>query len=144
MANMTCSVCMEPVKDKFGILPNCRHCHCLNCIMTWRKSVTVNKAARWGCPVCRVESPFVMPSEEWLEEGSQEKNLLIEKKKSLMAKQGCWYNSKGICPYSNCLYSHKVFRSRRNYENTVQYSSSSQWDGYYIEPYMPLYWMWFD
>ena len=129
----------------FGILPNCRHCYCLDCIMNWRKTLTFNKEARLGCPVCRVESPFVLASAEWLEEGSEAKKWLIDKKKSIMAKQGCWYNSKGTCPYSSCLYSHKVLRSPRKHGNSVQDTSFSQWyNSFMPQQYMPPHWMYLD
>lgn len=43
--NVTCGICMDKVYEKldpknhvFGILPNCNHSFCLQCIMTWRKT----------------------------------------------------------------------------------------------------------
>ena len=127
---MTCSVCMELIMVKFGILPNCGHCYCLDCIMTWRKTLIFKKETRWGCPVCRVVSRFIIPSAEWLEEGSEAKNLKIEKTKSILAKQMCWYHSKGIpCPYQSCLYSHK--KLTRGSGNHVWYSSFSDWNDFF-------------
>ena len=50
--DMVCVVCLEVVFDKdnprerrFGILPNCRHCYCLECIFSLRsvKCVDVKK-----------------------------------------------------------------------------------------------------
>lgn len=42
--NVTCGICMENVYEKyqlrnnlFGILPNCNHAFCIECISTWRK-----------------------------------------------------------------------------------------------------------
>lgn len=41
---MTCGICMDNVYEKkpprenvFGILPNCNHAFCKQCITTWRK-----------------------------------------------------------------------------------------------------------
>lgn len=40
----TCGVCFEVIMEKatgeqrFGILPNCNHCFCLNCIRRWRQA----------------------------------------------------------------------------------------------------------
>lgn len=43
--DVTCGICMDKVYEKtdpksgvFGILPNCNHSFCLQCIMTWRKT----------------------------------------------------------------------------------------------------------
>lgn len=43
--DVTCGICMDKVYEKtdikshvFGILPNCNHPFCLQCIMTWRKT----------------------------------------------------------------------------------------------------------
>ncbi|XP_015189958.1 PREDICTED: uncharacterized protein LOC107073774, partial [Polistes dominula] len=41
---MSCGICFEKIMEKlpneqtFGILPNCNHCYCLNCIKEWRKA----------------------------------------------------------------------------------------------------------
>lgn len=42
--NVTCGICMDNVYEKshprnniFGILPNCNHSFCIQCISTWRK-----------------------------------------------------------------------------------------------------------
>ena len=39
-----CGICMEVIlekqpsdKKRFGLLPNCSHCFCLDCIRTWRQ-----------------------------------------------------------------------------------------------------------
>lgn len=43
--DMTCGICMDKVYERtdarervFGILPNCNHSFCLQCILTWRKT----------------------------------------------------------------------------------------------------------
>lgn len=43
--SVTCGICMDMVYENtdprnhvFGILPNCNHAFCLQCIMTWRKT----------------------------------------------------------------------------------------------------------
>ena len=40
-----CGICMDTIMERslasqrrFGILPNCQHCFCLNCIRKWRQS----------------------------------------------------------------------------------------------------------
>lgn len=44
ISNVTCGICMDNVYEKnqprnnlFGILPNCNHAFCIECISTWRK-----------------------------------------------------------------------------------------------------------
>ena len=49
-----CGICFEVVLDKpreqrFGILPNCNHCFCLECIRKWRQSTQFeNKIIRYN------------------------------------------------------------------------------------------------
>lgn len=34
-----CGMCLERVKDRFGILVGCKHEYCLKCIREWRAKV---------------------------------------------------------------------------------------------------------
>ena len=40
----TCGICMEVVMEKpkpqarFGIMPSCNHCFCLECLRKWRQA----------------------------------------------------------------------------------------------------------
>ena len=51
----SCGICMETIWDKqpsakqrFGILPNCSHCFCLDCIRKWRQEKQFeNKIVRY-------------------------------------------------------------------------------------------------
>jgi hypothetical protein len=46
----------------FGLLENCAHSFCLSCIREWRASAdAVRTEAVRACPICRVESHFVVP-----------------------------------------------------------------------------------
>ena len=44
-----CGICMEvvwekdPVKQRFGVLPNCCHVFCLSCIRRWRAAQQFDK-----------------------------------------------------------------------------------------------------
>merc|ERR1712071_227832 len=69
-----CGICMETIWDKipaakqrFGILPNCSHCFCLDCIRTWRQEKQFDNKIIRSCPECRVQSDFVCPSRYWCE-----------------------------------------------------------------------------
>uniref|UniRef100_A0A182PEP5 RING-type E3 ubiquitin transferase n=1 Tax=Anopheles epiroticus TaxID=199890 RepID=A0A182PEP5_9DIPT len=71
--DQTCDICLEVVTEKplgkrrFGILPNCKHTFCVECIKTWRNSSEYTDDVKKGCPTCRVKSPFYFPSSVWVE-----------------------------------------------------------------------------
>jgi len=68
-----CAICLE-TPDLFGLLVNCDHVFCLDCIRDWRASAKPKnnidssdnssclKTASKTCPVCRTYSDFVVPS----------------------------------------------------------------------------------
>lgn len=105
-AGKCCGICMENIRDKslrFGILNNCRHCFCLECIRSWRKNQGFEtKVVRFGpfcpdhysqsrsCPECRQHSDFVIPSTIWVEE-DEEKNVLLELYKENTGQKQCKY-----------------------------------------------------
>lgn len=112
---VTCGICLEVVKSKanpseqrFGILTDCNHAFCLSCIRQWRNtSHTQNKVVRM-CPLCRVPSAFVTPSEVWIEDPTEKKKL-IEDYKTALKEKPCRYFAEGTgtCPFgSSCFYKH--------------------------------------
>ncbi|XP_034550772.1 makorin, ring finger protein, 4 [Notolabrus celidotus] len=110
---VTCGICMEIVYDKtdpgsrtFGILPNCNHSYCLQCIMTWRKTKDLGPDTVKTCPQCRVRSAFYMPHKYWVE--GPEKERLIAAFKDKFSKKSCSYYSRHrCCPFkTECLYRH--------------------------------------
>lgn len=93
----TCGICYETVLDKtsrekqrFGILPNCNHVFCVQCIRTWRQAKNFDTKATRSCPVCRKTSDFICPSNFWVET-QEEKNKLIEDYKSALREKHCKY-----------------------------------------------------
>ncbi|KAI0982784.1 hypothetical protein GJ496_009277 [Pomphorhynchus laevis] len=62
----TCSICYEDVYSKkfkaYGVLQNCTHLFCLQCIHRWRSVRNIPKQTRLACPVCRVKSLTMAPS----------------------------------------------------------------------------------
>uniref|UniRef100_A0A674BEB1 RING-type E3 ubiquitin transferase n=1 Tax=Salmo trutta TaxID=8032 RepID=A0A674BEB1_SALTR len=102
-SDMVCGVCLEVVLEKdnpserrFGILPNCSHCYCLECIRTWR---TVN---------CRTRSHFFIPSDYWVED-KDDKLKLTHMYKDFLASKPCRYfhQGPGKCHFgSKCFYKH--------------------------------------
>ncbi|XP_014195026.1 makorin, ring finger protein, 4 isoform X1 [Haplochromis burtoni] len=115
--DVTCGICMDKVYEKtdlksgvFGILPNCNHSFCLQCIMTWRKTKDLGLDVIKRCPQCRVRSAFYVPHKYWVE--GQEKEDLITEFKQKFSKKSCTYYSRyQCCPFkSECLYRHDKSR----------------------------------
>ncbi|XP_075882510.1 makorin, ring finger protein, 4 isoform X2 [Nelusetta ayraudi] len=113
ISNVTCGICMDNVYEKshprnnvFGILPNCNHAFCIQCISTWRKVRDYGPDVIKSCPVCRMKSAFYVPSKNWVE--GQAKERLITDFKEKCRKKTCRYHIRsGYCPFkTDCLYMH--------------------------------------
>ncbi len=87
-----CGICMEVVWQKehdvdkrFGILENCNHVFCLECIRKWRASKSYENKIVKACPECRVKSDFVTPSRYWFDEKDEQskKNIIKDYKAKL-------------------------------------------------------------
>uniref|UniRef100_A0A1L8DSZ3 RING-type E3 ubiquitin transferase n=1 Tax=Nyssomyia neivai TaxID=330878 RepID=A0A1L8DSZ3_9DIPT len=109
-----CGICFEVIMEKsgrdqrFGILPNCNHIFCLECIRKWRQAKQFDNKIIRSCPECRVASDFVCPSTYWVDT-QEEKAKLIEEYKSALNAKDCKYYKKGsgTCPFGNkCFYKH--------------------------------------
>ncbi|KAM9752932.1 makorin, ring finger protein, 4 isoform 2-T2 [Menidia menidia] len=111
--NVTCGICMEKVYEKadkkdhvFGILPNCNHPFCLDCIATWRKTKDFGPDVVRTCPQCRVRSAFYVPNKYWVE-GPAKESVIAAFKKKFSKKRCCYYDRCGYCPFkTECLYRH--------------------------------------
>jgi hypothetical protein len=71
-----CVICLEPILangKRFGILENCAHPFCLECIRDWRATYDkkVKKTHFRTCPICRSESYLVIPSAVMIKGGEQ-------------------------------------------------------------------------
>lgn len=102
----TCGICFDIVWEKdgreqrFGILPNCNHCFCLECIRTWRQAKQFDNKIIRACPECRTCSDFVCPSSFWVD-NPEEKEQLITKYKSALSEKDCKYFKKvsAVCDF---------------------------------------------
>ncbi|XP_014864940.1 PREDICTED: probable E3 ubiquitin-protein ligase makorin-1 isoform X1 [Poecilia mexicana] len=111
--NVVCGICMDKVYEKenqrdrvFGILPNCNHPFCLDCIATWRKTKDIGLDVVRACPQCRVRSAFYVPNKYWVE-GQEKENVIGAFKKKFGKKRCCFYDRYGCCPFKKeCLYRH--------------------------------------
>lgn len=117
----SCGICFDVVWEKdgreqrFGILPNCNHCFCLECIRTWRQAKQFDNKIIRSCPECRTCSDFVCPSSFWVD-NSEEKEKLISKYKKALSDKDCKYFKKGTgrCPFGNkCFYKHTLANGDR-------------------------------
>ena len=60
-----CGICLEDVvgsQKSFGLLVNCNHSFCYDCIVQWRKQSNVSESATKSCPECRKPSDLVVPN----------------------------------------------------------------------------------
>ena len=69
-----CVICLEKVLAngrKFGILENCAHIFCLECIRDWRATYDkkIQKTHFRTCPICRENSYLVIPSTRMIFDG---------------------------------------------------------------------------
>uniref|UniRef100_A0A1I8NRE9 RING-type E3 ubiquitin transferase n=1 Tax=Stomoxys calcitrans TaxID=35570 RepID=A0A1I8NRE9_STOCA len=112
----TCGICFDTIMEKagrekrFGILPNCNHIFCLECIRKWRQAKQFEHKITRSCPECRVSSDFVCPSAFWVETKEEKDKLLGDYRKALGIKD-CKYfkNGDGKCPFGNkCFYKHAL------------------------------------
>ena len=122
-----CGICLERVWEKplasrqrFGLLPNCKHIFCINCIRSWRQTKTLSKEVVRSCPECRIHSDFVFPSTYWIE-SKEKKERLIAKYKTTLSNKICRYYKSGRykCPFGkNCFYLHDLPGDKKNDEKT--------------------------
>lgn len=107
----TCSICYETPK-LFGLLVQCDHIFCRDCIKEWRQTSNVSSPFQDNdttktCPVCRKNSPYFVPSYNFTKSGPQ-KDKIISDYKDKMARIPCKYFTKSRkCPFADaCFYRH--------------------------------------
>ncbi|XP_049826822.1 uncharacterized protein LOC126266579 [Aethina tumida] len=64
----TCSICYNEIPSEncptYGVLTDCDHIFCYDCITTWKKYCKLPKN-RVRCPMCRRISSFIVRSEHF-------------------------------------------------------------------------------
>ncbi|KAH7636840.1 putative E3 ubiquitin-protein ligase makorin-1 [Dermatophagoides farinae] len=113
---LTCAICLDVVVEKepraqrrFGILENCSHVYCIECIRKWRNAQDMDKKNKRNCPQCRVKSDFIIPSQYFYDDQTQKAKLIEDYKKALGSKH-CKYfrRGRGNCPFEGaCFYKHQ-------------------------------------
>lgn len=104
-----CEICCENVlskKSKFGLMENCDHVFCLECIRSWRsQKLSQERLNLRKCPICRLDSFIVIPSSQFL----QGREKLAEKVKytSHLSQVPCKNFASGKCTFgTSCMYNH--------------------------------------
>ncbi|CAD7005513.1 unnamed protein product [Ceratitis capitata] len=108
----TCGICFDTIMEKagrekrFGILPNCNHIFCLECIRKWRQ------AKQFEHKITRMPRffRFCLPQCLWVETKEEKDKLLSDYRLALGVKD-CKYFKKGDgkCPFGNkCFYKHAL------------------------------------
>mmetsp|Transcript_12944 Transcript_12944/g.39840 ORF Transcript_12944/g.39840 Transcript_12944/m.39840 type:complete len:521 (+) Transcript_12944:99-1661(+) len=112
---ISCGLCMNQTRTlgrKFGLLENCTHAFCLECLREYRGNDLNGRSVK-ECPICFVESELVVPSFTFVTDHARRKELFashIERLASIPCKHYNYGN--GTCPYSNgCYYAHEDLRS---------------------------------
>ena len=108
-----CCICLEKVLangKRFGLLENCPHPFCLDCIRDWRATYDkkIKKTHYRTCPICREISYLVIPSNRLITDFLLKDELIEEYTGALQEKDCRHFNfGKGYCPFQNsCFYSH--------------------------------------
>jgi E3 ubiquitin-protein ligase makorin len=116
-----CGICLNNVVEmgrRFALYSNCQHCFCYECARSWhRKQATMKKRQgidvdrtllKHSCPICRVESDYIVPSKYQCT--GVEKEKVFEDYKKIRSIQPCtWFEIgvRGSCPFgSSCFYKH--------------------------------------
>ncbi|EIW79237.1 hypothetical protein CONPUDRAFT_167020 [Coniophora puteana RWD-64-598 SS2] len=116
-ADDSCNICLE-VPTTYGLLTDCGHVFCFQCIKQWRdpesKSIDmISSGVIKKCPLCRSPSRFITPSTYFFPQGHENKQLAIDAYKASMARVPCKYfvetsaQGKPCCPFGrDCFYQH--------------------------------------
>ncbi|CAF0793878.1 unnamed protein product [Adineta ricciae] len=115
-----CSTDVEAAKRLFGVLDNCDHVFCYECVVSWKRSKYSNAESE-SCPVCKIRSAFITPSKHWFE-NKEDKYRIVKKHKNHLKTLPCrYYLRHGFCRYSDrCFYDHH--EAAKQYKQQNQHS----------------------
>lgn len=111
---LRCAICHESVRGRgrrFGLLTECDHVFCLECVRAVRSTVAAagGREAVRGCSVCGVESFLVVPSDTY-PRSAAEKAGAAARYKAKLKRVPCMHfrYGEGVCPFgvTSCLYAH--------------------------------------
>ena len=107
-----CGLCFESIlshSKRFGLLLGCNHSFCLSCIREWRQNdqEQFEKYAVRKCPICRIPTYFIIPSNRMIQDPIRKRNVVNEYLKQLKDKECLYYKREGKCPFgTSCFYAH--------------------------------------
>ncbi|POM76250.1 Zinc finger, RING-type domain containing hypothetical protein [Phytophthora palmivora] len=110
--DLECGICFENIikkGERFGLLSGCNHSFCLSCLRNWRSSDDQPKQTVRQCPVCRVETKFIIPSSRMVTR-PERKKLLIDVYRKNLSGIPCRHfdEGRGTCPFgTSCFYAHR-------------------------------------
>ncbi|KAG0148723.1 hypothetical protein CROQUDRAFT_669767 [Cronartium quercuum f. sp. fusiforme G11] len=111
-AEETCGICLELPTTYYGLLSACSHIFCMPCIRNWRttkgkSSDQIALGMLRRCPLCRVESAYLVPSRTFHPEGP-EKDEIVKQARSKWAERPCKnFTRYGDCSFGvECFYKH--------------------------------------
>jgi hypothetical protein len=124
-----CAICncdVEGAKRLYGVLDNCDHIFCYECIVSWKRSKYSNAESE-SCPVCKVRSAFITPSKHWFD-NKDDKHRIVKKHKNHLKTLPCrYYLRHGFCRYSDrCFYDHE--EAAKQYKQQNQHSRDRERD----------------
>jgi len=104
-----CGICLEDVvgEKSFGLLVNCNHVFCYECLRTWRNTKNSAEDTK-NCPECRTPSDHIIPS-KYLPAIETDKTRIIDQYKRSRKNILCRYERNGQNNCRNqdtCLYKH--------------------------------------
>ncbi|ETN19538.1 hypothetical protein, variant 1 [Phytophthora nicotianae INRA-310] len=110
--DLECGICYEIILKKgerFGLLSGCNHSFCLTCLRNWRSSEDQPKQTVRQCPVCRVETKFIIPSSRMVTRPERKKVLIDVYRKNLSGIPCRHFDEgRGTCPFgTSCFYAHR-------------------------------------
>ncbi|DAZ98732.1 TPA: hypothetical protein N0F65_006764 [Lagenidium giganteum] len=111
-AELECNICYDNILQKgerFGLLSGCTHPFCLSCVRNWRGNADQPKQTVRQCPVCRVETHFVVPSNRMVSDPERKKALVSSYVQNLSGIPCRHFDEgRGTCPFgTSCFYAHK-------------------------------------
>jgi E3 ubiquitin-protein ligase makorin len=74
-----CGVCLNKIREsgkQYGLLTNCIHTFCIDCIRTWRGRTDIPKDVARGCPICRLNTFVVIPSDVFYSSPEEKQHLI--------------------------------------------------------------------
>ena len=112
--DVECGICLEPVIGadrpgrRFGLLTGCTHGFCLECIREWRGRTDMPAATVRSCPLCRVLSFYVVPSERFVADTARKAKVhaaFLAENKRMPCRN--WDLGRGSCAFgSSCHFAH--------------------------------------